>query len=329
MVVGSSGLHDYIGQNGASQGIQADVLLGARSPCTCQPSHRGCRQLLRCPGRGCSVVEPLVGDAETPYLLTNAAPETADRFTGLDALFDPVTRGHLTRLGLAPGAQCLEVGAGSGSIARWMADQVGAAGTVLAVDVDPRWCRREGRTQLEVRALDVVVDAIPPGPWDVIHERLVLQHVPERLDVLTRLVAALAPSGVLLLEDFDTGELRTVDRAGPDCELIQRVAQAFNRLLEARGGVSDFAANLPRTLRAQGLHEVGASGHVVIDRGGGTWATVQAANARQVRDGLIGEGITTREFDRFVQVLAHPDTIVGSSVLISAWGRRAPAGMLT
>lgn len=59
-----------------------------------------------------------------------------------------------------------------------------------------------------------MVEAIPPGPWDVIHERLVLQHVPERLDVLTRLLAVRAPGGVLLVEDFDTGEVRTVDRAG-------------------------------------------------------------------------------------------------------------------
>ena len=245
------------------------------------------------------VVEPLVGDAEVPYLLTNAAPETADRFAGLDALFDPVTRGHLSRLGLSPGAQCLEVGAGSGSIARWMADKVGPAGRVLAVDLDPRWCRREGRAQLEVRALDVVVDAIPPGPWDVIHERLVLQHIPERHDVLTRLLAALAPDGVLLVEDFDTGEVRTVDRAGPDHALILRVAQAFNRLLGARGGVSDFAANVLRTLRAHGLQETGASGHVVIDHGGRGWATVQSANAGQVRDGLLGEGITPRHHRRF------------------------------
>lgn len=270
-----------------------------------------------------------MGDDETPYLLTNAERETADRFAGLEAVFDPLTRGHLTRLGLAPGARCLEVGAGSGSIARWMADQVGSAGWVLAVDLDPRWCRRDGRAQLEVRALDLVVEALPAGPWDVIHERMVLQHVPERLELLGRLVDALAPGGVLLIEDFDTGEVRTVDRAGPNHELIVRMAQAFNRLLGTRGGISDFAANALRNLRAHGLEGTGASGYVALDQGGIGWAIVQAANARQVRDGLISQGVTTEDIDRFLEVLADPDTIVGSSVLISAWGRRAdtaPAG---
>lgn len=254
--------------------------------------------------------------------MTNAKLETADRFTGLEAVFDPVTRGHLTRLGLASGARCLEVGAGSGSIARWMADQVGSTGRVLAVDLDPRWCRRDGHPQLEVQALDLVAQSLPPGPWDVIHERLVLQHIPERLDVLTRLVDALAPGGVILVEDFDTGEVRTVDRAGPNHELILRVAQAFNRLLGTRGGVSDFAANALRTLRGHGLEGTGASGFVPIDHGGTGWAIVQAANARQVGDGLISQGISPGDIDRFLEVMADPDTIVGSSVLISAWGSR-------
>ena len=263
-----------------------------------------------------------MGDDQTSYLLTNAELETADRFAGLEAVFDPVTRGHLTRLGLAPGARCLEVGAGSGSIARWMADQVGSSGRVLAVDLDPRWCRRDGRAQLDVRALGLVAQPVPPGPWDVIHERLVLQHIPKRLDVLTRLVEALARGGVILVEDFDTGEVRTVDRAGPHHELIARVAQAFNRLLGTRGGVSDFAANAVRTLRGHGLEDTGASGYVSIDHGGAGWATVQAANAHQVRDGLVGEGISPEDVDGFLDAVADPDTIVGSSVLISTWGRR-------
>jgi SAM-dependent methyltransferase len=264
-----------------------------------------------------------VSDGEAAYLLTNSEPETAQRFVGLEQIFDHVTAGHLSRLGLVAGARCLEVGAGSGSIARWMADVVGPSGQVLAVDLDTRWCPTGERPGLEVRSLDVVTEPIPEGPWDVIHERLVLQHIPARLDVLDRLVATLAPGGVLLVEDFDTGEVRTMDRAGPHHELIVRVAQAFNRLLGARGGVNDFAANALRLLRDRGLVDTSASGHVAIDQGGAGWATVQAANARQLRNGLIDEGVAPEEIDRFLEVLADPDTIVGSSVLISAWGRRA------
>ena len=126
------------------------------------------------------------------------------------------------------------------------------------------------------------------------------------------------------MEDFDTGEVRTTDRDGPHHELIARMATAFNRLLAHRDGANSFAANAWRHLRQRGLTETGASGHVVFDRGGEGFTQVLAANTRQVRGGLLELGITAEDIDQFLEVLAEPDTIVGTSVLIAAWGRRRP-----
>ena len=192
---------------------------------------------------------------------------------------------------------------------------------MVAVDLDTRWFHHDGSPQLDVRQLDVVSGPIPEGPWDLIHERLVLQHVPARLDVLDQLVARLAPGGWLVVEDFDTGEVRTTDRAGPDHELIVRMATAFNRLLAERDGANNFAADAWRHLRQRGLVETGASGHVVFDSGGTGFTQVMAANARQVRDGLLRLGIAPEDIDRFLELLTDPDTIIGTSVLITAWGR--------
>jgi SAM-dependent methyltransferase len=259
---------------------------------------------------------------ESDYLLSNREPETADRFDGLEQAFDPVSIGHLQRLGVGSGARCLEIGAGSGSIARWLAGQVGPAGKVLATDLDARWCRHDGSPQLEIRQLDLVADPIPEGPWDVVHERLVLQHVPERLDVLDRLVASLAPGGWILIEDFDTAEVRTTDRGGPNHDLIARVAVAFNGLLAGRGGVSSFAANARRELMNRGLVDTGSSGQVSIASGGTGFARVVAANTAQVRDQLEASGLTPAELDHFLRVVDDPDTLIGSPVLITTWGRR-------
>lgn len=258
---------------------------------------------------------------ESEYLLTNAEPETGDRFAGLEEAFDGVTITNLERFGVAAGARCLEVGAGGGSIARWLAGRVGAAGRVLATDLDARWFRDDGSTQLDVRQLDLVSDPVPEGPWDVIHERLVLQHIPDRLRVLDRLVAALAPGGWILVEDFDTAEVRTTDRQGPDHELIATVARAFNGLLRSRGGANEFAASALRELRARGLVDTGACGHVAINSGGEGFARAMGANVRQVRNGLIASGVSADDIDRYLRVVGDPDTIISSSVLISSWGR--------
>jgi SAM-dependent methyltransferase len=261
-----------------------------------------------------------VGQPE--YLLTNARQETVARFDALEEAFDFVTTGHLERIGVAPGWRCLELGAGGGSIAAWLAAQVGAAGRVVATDLDVSRFRTHSFDQLEVRRIDLVTDALPVGPWDLIHERLVLQHVPSRLEVLDRMVAAVAPGGWVLLEDFDTAEVRTTDRDGPHHELIARVAVAFNALLAERGGVSSFAANARRELMNRGLVDTGSSGHVSIASGGTGFARAIAANTHQVRDQLEASGFTPAELDHFLTAIDDPGTLVGSPVLISTWGRR-------
>ncbi|HTH07341.1 MAG TPA: hypothetical protein VL916_15785, partial [Ilumatobacteraceae bacterium] len=63
--------------------------------------------------------------AESPYLMSNEHQETQGRFEGLERTLDAVTIGHLTRVGVDRGARCLEIGCGGGSIARWLASQVG------------------------------------------------------------------------------------------------------------------------------------------------------------------------------------------------------------
>jgi trans-aconitate methyltransferase len=52
-----------------------------------------------------------------------------------------------------------------------------------------------------------VTDPLPDAAFDLIHARLVLIHVPEREEVLARLVAALKPGGWMVEEEFDSQSL--------------------------------------------------------------------------------------------------------------------------
>ncbi len=69
---------------------------------------------------------------------TPAAPEL-ERLECLSHIFDPVTTRRLMSLGVAAGWQCLEVGAGAGSVAQRLSDWVGEEGRVVAADLDPRF----------------------------------------------------------------------------------------------------------------------------------------------------------------------------------------------
>jgi hypothetical protein len=68
--------------------------------------------------------------------------------------------------------------------------------------------------------------------------------------------------------------------------------------------------------------DVGSSGHVSIAAGGAGFARAVAANTHQVRDQLEATGLTAAELDHFLDIVDRPETIIGSPVLFTTWGRR-------
>ena len=71
------------------------------------------------------------------YAFPNAAQGQRERLQALEAVLDPGTVQQLGDRGVGLEWACLEVGAGAGSIARWLAEQVGPHGRVLATDLNP------------------------------------------------------------------------------------------------------------------------------------------------------------------------------------------------
>jgi SAM-dependent methyltransferase len=262
------------------------------------------------------------------YIFDNAAETpTAQRFASLEALYDPRTIRFLEATGVGPGWHCLEVGGGSGSIAAWLADRVGASGQVLVTDIDPRFLAglAAGRPNVEVRRHDIGADPLPEGTFNLIHARLVLIHVPEAPAALARLVAALRPGGWLVVEDFDP---TFIDRAFPtanaaDAAIVRTAFGVLEELLVARGAGRDWGRGLYQRFVSLGLAEVGMEGHLTVRPGGSIGARLDAANFAQIREVAVGGGlITAEDFDRMLALLDDPACAFASPTMFTAWGRR-------
>jgi 2-polyprenyl-3-methyl-5-hydroxy-6-metoxy-1,4-benzoquinol methylase len=264
--------------------------------------------------------------ADHTYLLDNAAPQTENRFAALEACYDQATKAHLEALGLQAGWHCLEVGAGSGSIARWLAQRVGSNGRVLATDIDTRWLRTDGLAHLEMARYDVAAEPLPESAFDLIHERLVLGHLASRDAVVDRLVAALKPGGWLVLEEFDAVLPCCLDPLNEEEATFAKVGYAFVEALHRRGADTTWSRTLPHRLAAAGLIRVGATGHMTIYYGGSPEAQLQIANIEQVGDGLIEDGlITALERNIFRRLLDDPSFVGNHPLMLSTWGQR-PTG---
>ena len=91
--------------------------------------------------------------------------------------------GHVRLLkdcGVAPGWRCAEVGPVGGSVAAWLADAVGPEGSVVALDIDiSHLDHLARRSNVEVRRHDIVAEPIGEATFDLVHTRLVIEHLPE------------------------------------------------------------------------------------------------------------------------------------------------------
>jgi SAM-dependent methyltransferase len=265
-----------------------------------------------------------MGDDE--YLFDNRAEQAGDRFDALGALFDPVTRARLERVGVTSGWRCLDVGAGGGSVARWLADRVGPTGEVVATDLDVRWIEDHLRgPNIEIRQHDVTADPLEPDGFDLIHERLVLVHLATREAVLDKLIGALRPGGWLVVEDFDTAHsIRAMDPQADDEALGTRLMDGIRTLLSRRGADPDLGHKLHQMLGSHGLVEVGGDAYQAHDLGHVT-RHLRRANLVQVADDLVAGDIATRpEIDAYLELLASGDVPAPTPVLVGAWGRRPP-----
>ena len=257
------------------------------------------------------------------YLLSNDAPEAMDRFTAFTTLFDPATFRHLDGLGLAPGWRCWEVGAGGTSVVTFLSERVGAAGHVLASDINVSWAGEAAAPNIEVIEHDVAADPPPEGPFDLVHARLVLVHVPGRDAALATMAAALRPGGVLLVEDADPAlqPLSCPDEVGPPQELANRIRRGFRSLMAERGVDLAYGRTLPRRHRAAGLVQVGADAAFPVSDP--ACNDLEAATITLIRDQLLDQGIATEEeIGQHLENVAAGLLDLAQPPMISCWGRR-------
>jgi SAM-dependent methyltransferase len=266
-----------------------------------------------------------VSPAATGYW---AATEPADverrRLELLEARYDPVTIRRLEAVGVATGWACLEVGAGAGSVARWLAGRVGPAGRVVATDIDPRFLGQGLGATVEVRRHDIRTDPLEEAAYDLVHCRALLCHLDDPVGALGRMATALRPGGWLLIEDADYG---TFDAACPDHPLAPAWSGAVLRLAGslAANGVIDprLGRRLPALLAELGVTDRGHEGIVRVHRGGTPAAefflrSIDSIRARPV----VGLDLPEADLDYLSAALVDPSFSFVDAVSYAAWGRK-------
>jgi SAM-dependent methyltransferase len=259
---------------------------------------------------------------ESEYLLADSEADTESVRLGLlERIYDEATFRRLDALGIAPGSRCLEVGAGRGSVARWLSAGVGADGHVVAADLAPRFLT-ELPDNVEVRTLDIRDAELERASYDLVHCRALLMHLPDPAAALRTMVAALRPGGLLLAEEADYGLLAYGGH--PDAAWATANAhRVFAALSSAKALNAYLGRALPGLLVAAGLEFAGADVDSAVARFGEPAYELQRLTVTSAAPSLVAAGLLTDDDRaRSRQVLDCPTTVLTTTSIVAAWGRR-------
>lgn len=242
---------------------------------------------------------------ESEYLFDTGTRQGRRHVTGLDRILGHKTAEFLDAAGIAPGERCLELGAGSGAVAHWMAERVGPDGTVVAIDLDTDHIAEHPR--IEVHRHDVN-DGLPvPGPFDVIHARLLLVHLRRREEIFRMLVDALAPGGRLVLGDAGRFPEPVSAPSEEDEEIFRKVWHTASGVVApAAGQDAEWAHRAYGRMATAGLEELHAEEFTMTATGGDPHGDVLSALVRQAETPLVAAGCAAGELTRLHELLRDP-----------------------
>jgi SAM-dependent methyltransferase len=175
---------------------------------------------------------------------------------------------------------------------------------------------------LRVVRHNVVTEDFRPGTFDLIHARFLLEHLPHRDAILAKVASWLAPGGWLVIEDAAAFAME----ASP-YPAMRRMRVAMRRYMEnAIGTDAHWSPRLPMLMTAAELVETGMSVAVIVNDNGPATAFMRAT-AAQLGPAVVADGqVTEAEFAAAMRLFDEPSYVDMLAAVVSAWGRRRPAG---
>jgi SAM-dependent methyltransferase len=261
------------------------------------------------------------------YTFDNA-DEQGPRMLGLlAAILDKHSKGVLAgpQVGVGQGWKCLDIGPGGGSITRWLSERVGPNGAVTALDLQPDHVAAGGNITVvrgDVRYID-----LPAGRYDLIHARLVFEHLTDPERVLHRIVPALARGGRLVLSEWDVLSWQNWLLHAPSeqaAAAFDAFQQALFQVLSDNGANLPWAARVPVAMRRAGLDQVHSEGFTELHTGGEPLCLLHESNSLQLHTKLVATGIVTADQLRLLrEAMNDPQTLIYAYQMFTTVGRKA------
>jgi ubiquinone/menaquinone biosynthesis C-methylase UbiE len=240
-----------------------------------------------------------------------------------------VARRQLQQFGVGPGMAILDAGAGTGAVARVMAELVGPAGRVVALDASPgrlvagsALAAGAGIGNLAFAAGALEAPPLREGSFDLCWSRFLFGYLPDPDRALARLARLVRPGGKVVVGEVDGHGLNHWPLPPLVAEVLSRFEAVLGRAFDPyagrklyhrfrRAGLEGVRVHLePYHLYTDGISEVQLS----------SWR-LKLQNLRPLGQKALGAGPWDAFAAAYLEMLQDPDTLT-YSVLVFVEGVR-------
>src|SRR5579859_645987 len=272
--------------------------------------------------------------AENPYIFGDPAMDRR-RLEAQTQLFSSFIRANAVRLAGRGVQRILDIGCGEGQLGLVLRDIYAPQAQLVGIDKDERaialaraHAREQGAANVEFVVGDVMA-GLPPGPFDLVYDSLVLVHLHEPEKVIAAAWAVLKPGG-----SFWVKEVHPQWMAATNQRSFQKLADYMMATATAIGGHPYIGGDLPRLLAAAGFIDIREE--IEEYPLGGTTPEGRAMLATQLgvfhnARGMISrmQKVTEREIERLYldvcNAALRSSQALGNEPFINFIARRPPA----
>jgi SAM-dependent methyltransferase len=258
--------------------------------------------------------------------------ESVDEARRLEEKTDAeAVRARLRLVGLDEGMRALDAGAGTGAIARVMAELVGGRGAVVAFDASKerlehgrRLAAERGIDNLTFVEGDLYAPSLPAASFDFVWCEFVFEYLADPDRALAQLVRLVRPGGKLVVGDLDGNGLFHDPMPAGFAEDLEALRGALDGAFDPIAGRRLF--HRFRKAGLAGMKVQALPYHLypgaAPEREMNNWETkFKTLRPRGVR--ALGEARYDRFATQFLSLLRDPDALSYSVLFLVEWTRPA------
>lgn len=208
---------------------------------------------------------------------------------------------------LQQGMSVLDVGCGTGSISKDIANIVGSSGKVTGIDNTAKFIESGKVSYVSIKNLKLIhsdlFDFEPGHKFDLIVSARMLQWLSNPIDALLKMKSLLKPNGVISILDYNHNNLEWNPKPPESMKEFYKIFLKWRNDAGMNNGIADDLPSLMKEIGMNAIEKINSDEHYEKDRVDfksklGIWSKV-AGSTQMVEEGYLDNSLRLKAIEDY------------------------------